>query len=405
MQIIRRSWYVGLIGIIVFVGTAVFAAPSLQLVVDRGAPVLMDGTTASTIRTFLAARRTTLMDHIAGLVFPEHFETGQDLMSKVDSSVPAFVNRAYHCRFLDRIRVSLIGTIAANDLAAITRNATVCVSGDLPPSEQDAWNLQMINFLWSKPWIVRQGKRVNLYDLILNKLGRPDIQNAKVFGWPGVDHFDGTYSNLSPGDGTFLAQHIDLQTVLNQIAGFRLGEDPIALRKISASLADYATGSQGVYFPDVASPLRAMYLGRQVGPADAVDTLVHEFGHILLDEQRTNFSENSGRVFYRKNATLDEACAETLSWITLHDLYSDFPEIEVLHIIKLYGFSQLKAFDNHYVGFGSVLPILLKSPESTAAIFDDLTKTESLSSFLIKYGRPSPLPSGRDSNVLELQIP
>ena len=258
----------------------------------------------------------------------------------------------------------------------------------------------------SKPWIPRNGKNLNLHQLVLEKIGIQEDADVEVLPWRGVDHFDATLSDLSSGDRAFINDHPDLRQLMSRLATFRLGEDVTPVREIATTLADYATGPQAAYFQDVFSSTRAIYIGRQVGPAEAVDALVHEFGHILFDEQRTNFSSDSaGLIYYGKHATHDEACAETLSWITLSDIYSDFPEIKVFHILKLYGFSQLKPHDPHYVGFGAVLPVLESSPERAPQLFLDLTKAGSLQDFLSKHNRPALLPSGRDANVLQFLLP
>jgi len=232
-----------------------------------------------------------------------------------------------------------------------------------------------------------------------------NIEDALVLGWPGIDHFDATYSNLSRGDIAFLRTHNKLQSILYRAAGYRLGEKTTALRSVSPDLASYAQGKQAVYFPDLVSPIRAIYLGRQVGPADAVDTLVHEFGHILFDDLLTNFFQGDETLVYHKNATHDESCAEVLSWITLSDIYTDYPEIEVLHIIKLYGFSQLKPFDNHYVGFGSVLPLILKPTISPTNLFVELSNSVSLQAFLKKNKQPDLVPTEQVPNILGFRLP
>lgn len=103
-------------------------------------------------------------------------------------------------------------------------------------------------------------------------------------------------------------------------------------------LAENPYGMAGSFKPE-----SAIYISKNIAPADLIELLAHEYGHVFHGEKADNVSWSSeDKLMLRKdNRVHSEAVAEAFSWFLLHELYSEFPEISFFHLAKLDLFSIL----------------------------------------------------------------
>jgi len=355
-----------------FVGSA----SAQKLVVDRGSLALPNEEVERDFVVFLKERRAHLLKQNPHLLFRESFATFGEMFEGIDSRRSKFANREHHCRFLERLAKSLDKATDRVELAVLLQNGKICVPGDLAPDQQEAWSLVMQKFLWQKPWIPHAGKRLAAHEYVVAILGDESLPQAEVAAWRTAS-WDATYAVLSPADKDFARKNGAVGKVVEAFATFDIDE-PTALAA-GKDVKKYAAEEPGLV-GDVFAAKPTIWMSPAIGPADAVDTLFHEYGHIVFDWYRGNFRQDGERFFYKKDRLQDETCAESFSWLLLRGLYADYPEIEFSHVYKFYGFEQLRRNDPHYAGAAAVFRSF--KGEGALTPFRRLLKAEDLGAFL-----------------------
>lgn len=365
--------------VLCLLSASVGKSEAVILTIDRGQVLELKEPVKSEYLNYLETRRRGLVDTIKDIKFPGEFGTALDVLKLLDTRSPEYPNRNYHCRFLNRIRNSINSESERHTFDDIFRSGKVCIASDLNELEQDAWGKRVANFFWHASWLKTKESSLSLSELVRQSLGsviEVDITNWN-FRW------DATYGNLSEKDSKFVQANPVLKSVFAKLNPIDIN-DILVPESIGADVALYAK-ERPVYFPDVFSAKSAMYMSASIGPADMPEVLLHEYGHIYFDMHRSNFSALGTDFTYAKPAQHDEACAELLPSIMLRPYYSEFPELEIVHVVKLLGLGSVKPADPHFVGSGAVFRQLQEIREKEG-FYKQLVKANDFQQFVLSSG-------------------
>lgn len=304
----------------------------------------------ATYDRYLGERRAALLQQMKTLIFPLVFKDLKEVLSLIETRGSSFPNRQIHCDFLKRIS----GSLAERDhleLEELTHNFKLCIPADLPSkADGEKWGFLVLNFLWKKPWLMHQGKLIALPEYIRRSLEIKDFIVPKLIFWSN-SYPDAGYSSLSLADKKFLESSSSVSAFFDRIQKHNIN-DLESISGFSKELVAYAK-EDTLSFVDVFIKYQNIYFSPSWGPADMVDTLIHEYGHIYFDLRHGHFTGDDKVTIYEKSRFHDEACAEMLAWILLREFYDQYPEIEFGRVLKQYAFSKLRPLDPHYVGAGA----------------------------------------------------
>lgn len=368
-----------------------------EISIDRGSRAFPSKSAEQAFKPYLGERRAGLIRNNSTLSFPEKFNDPDRFFDSVDSRSPQFVNREHHCRFAKKLASTLIYPEEISTLKRITSDGKICVAGDLPQHQQAEWSLKMHRFVWTSHWLLYNGTLLDAHAYIASILKRSDLPQVEIRSWVTAN-YDATYASLSSQDQQFVNSHNSLRNLVDGLKSFDI-DDPKSIP--DGPMRRYAERS-GVYVADVFFGRPAIWISPSSGPADAVDTLFHEYGHIVFDLQRSNFTLAGNNIRYFKEQLQDEACAETFSWLLLRPFYEKFPELEFSHIFKLYGLSQLKKDDPHYTG-SAMLFRLINNSKDPLQMFQKLILAHDFASFLVDENQEAVIQSG-SPNIQRFQM-
>ncbi|MCX6117295.1 MAG: hypothetical protein NT027_07125 [Proteobacteria bacterium] len=354
------------------------ARESFKLRIERGRLARADLESESQHEFYLSERRSLLRTKIPSLDFPNKFDSFEDLLSRVNTQSTDYRNRGLHCQFLNKVRDDLVSEKEIELLEWLTDHGRICIASDISgdSSSQAGWSTEMHQFLWKSKWIRKYGANLSLSELVRETVPNMTFETMDIGTWPDVP-FDATYGSMSQKDFEFVSNFPPLQTIIKLFDDFdfeKVGQTGLE------SLDQYTRQHVG-HVPDVFFNGTKIWLSPSIGPADAVDTMVHEVGHIALDINRSNFTKSNEQIIYSKDRVLDETVAESFSLTVLRPLQDRYPEIEFSKVLKLSGLGQLKPTDPHFAGASSVHSLFASSDDSPRYL-RELLKAKSIEEFL-----------------------
>lgn len=349
------------------------------LTIKKGDVLRLPEKSAKQYNQFLSDRREALLKNVAGLKFPKSFSDLREVLGFIEARESTFPNRQVHCNFLNRIFKDL-GKSDQSELKKLTNNFKYCIPADLPSKQEaEKWDFKMWTFLWEKPWVVYEGNGINLPEYIKRKMNLESIGKFKLIYWSNP-YPDAGYSSLSSSDLNFIKGHSTFASFFDRIQSFDINKES-SLLGFPNEILEYSK-KDTLNFVDVFAKDQNMYFNSSWGPADMVDTLIHEYGHIHFDMKHGHFSKTGNKIVYEKDRVHDEACAETLSWILLRDLYGEYPEIEFSHIFKQYAFSSLRPTDPHYIGAGAAYFIFKDQPKDAIKEYEAMASATDFKKYI-----------------------
>ncbi len=387
----------GIVSLMVFGLVDVQARESFKLRIERGRLARADLESERQHEFYLSERRNLLKTKIPNLDFPNKFHSIEELLSRVNTQARDYQNRALQCQFLDKVRADIVSPIEIEMLDWLTERGRICIASDISgdSSSQAGWSTEMHQFLWRSKWIRKNGTNLSLSDLVRETLPNMVFETVDIGTWPEVA-FDATYGSMSQKDFEFVSSFPPLQTIIKLFDDFdfeKVGQTGLD------SLDKYTRQHLG-HVPDVFFNGTKIWLSSSIGPADAIDTMVHEVGHIALDIDRSNFTKSNEQIIYSKDRVLDETVAESFSLTVLRPLQDRYPEIEFSKVLKLSGLGQLKPTDPHFAGASSVHSLFASSDDSPRYLLE-LIKAKSIEEFL-EHHRLRPIVRLGDEDTAEI---
>jgi len=285
---------ISLFGLALLVLTEAFVvqAEPLYLQIDTGNAWAMSPQLMEDFRGFLDSELSRLREEVSSIYWPaidERTDFNEVFMAAFFPAGPKYKNREMQCQFIRRLLSSTIDLVQ-NEIFDLTRGGTVCIPGDLPKAEWANWTERLMKFLWSEKWISRGSEYVSMEDLIVEKIGeeqykRPEFHIARRI------EFDGHGWGFSPHElGLFLREPL-LERYFALISSY----DPNSEKpfrglgpEVEKQLTDHPYGMVGTFQPG-----SKIYISSAFGPADLVELLAHEYGHVFHGEWGENLTWNS----------------------------------------------------------------------------------------------------------------
>ncbi|MGE0174770.1 MAG: hypothetical protein AB7T49_18400 [Oligoflexales bacterium] len=340
----------------------------------------------SQFEAFLESERQSLVNEIPNLKFPATFDpekgTGGAITTYLLPTSPRYVNRKVSCQFLQKVFSKLYQPQLLK-LARLTRNGEICTSGDLPAEQRNAFNLSLAHFFWNEPWIPTKGKNVNLLTFLNTNLQLDTLPKVRFAIYQ--DHeFEGLPYGFSSADLAFIEAHSLFKTVVQRGTEF----DP----NNSVSAPDLGEAAKGLDPFELAGFLitePTIFFTNDWEPQGLVEILAHEYGHLYHIFHQSRFSElPDGSIKTTTDGVYNEAAAEAFAWNGLLALYPQFPEVKVLHIMKLKIFSQFRKNDNHVLGASAFGSDFHRQEKINAQEFDAFVNAVDLKTWMQQMPKP-----------------
>ncbi len=339
-----------------------------------------------TFSTFLADEMADVKSQVPNLFWPtvtEHTDFKEIVLSAFYPASGMYKNRPLQCAFVQKVLNTTNGAVRDRFLQ-ITHNGQVCIQYDLSKSEWATFTENLMTFFWTEKWLLVDGAFFSLEDLVVQAVGptykRPEFHIATRiefdgYGW-GFSDSELEIFQVTPVLEKYatLAQEIDPNSDIPFTA---LGPE------VEKILKGSPYGTVGAF-----QPSSKIYISNAWGPADLVELLAHEYGHVFHGETNRNVEWESatGTLVVHANGVHNESVAESFAWMLLRDVYSAYPEIKFFHLAKLQLFQSLQPKDPHLLG-AAVVGRLFHSDED--GTFDDLREYASfldLNQYITSYG-------------------
>ncbi len=370
---------------------------SFMLFIDRGDRYLLPNSIKDEFNSYLKLRREYLCSRIPTLKFPKNINDMPSLLELIESRMKTYKNRDMQVSFLRRIEKGLKEEDQIY-LREITEDFQKCVAGDFEDVfDQDRFSMKMWNFLWHREWINLNDKNYSLASFLEKEMKVTGLREIALVHWQ-QPYPDAVYSAFSFSDNEVVSKNSNIRILLNYGKEININTSNIS-DEFGNDLQNYFKDSS-MRFVDVFNDNDVFYLTSGFSPADMVDTLVHEYGHIYFHSKRTNlFQDSENKFSYKKDTTHDEAFAEFFSFKILSPLYEIYPEIEFSHIVKQSAFSNLRPEDPHYVGHA----LAYSMSKHETSVIDNLLNVESFKVFACSDDIGlKPIPNTRDLQELRI---
>jgi hypothetical protein len=240
-----------------------------------------------------------------------------------------------------------------------------------------------MDFFWLEKWIASDHEMLSLEDLAIRAMGvnykRPEFFIATGttdgYGW-GYSDAELSMFAADPVLSTYatLARRFDPNS---KIPFMELGAD---LGKI---LVRDPYGMAGRI-----QPSSKIYISNAWAPADLVELMVHEYGHVLHGEVDSNISweADTRMLVVRSNKVHDESVAESVAWMLLRNIYERYPEVQFFHLAKLQLFQFTRSKDPHLVGAAAVHRLFHSESDGTYADLIEYAGNLDLGTYLLSHG-------------------
>jgi hypothetical protein len=361
-------------------------SPDLHLRIESGDQWEMSAEGNDAFTAFLAKEMDGLRTQVPNLYWPTiTAETNfkDALLSAFYPGFAGYKNRSFQCSFVQKVLNSTTGKVQER-FAEITRHGQVCIQFDLPKDQWAAFTESLAAFFWSEKWLLLGGEFFSLEDLVIEAVGptyrRPEFHIATRIQ---LDGYGWGYSDAELQlfqDNPVLArfQEIAMGFDPNSAGPFtRLGTD------VEQVLSESPYGSAGIF-----QPSSKIYLANAWGPADIVDLMVHEYGHVFHGETNQNlkWDSDSRNLTIYSDAVHSESVAESFAWMVLRNVYAAYPEVKVFHIAKLQLFQALRPKDPHLVGATAVHKLFHSEHDGTYQDLRDYASVLDFKGYLLSHG-------------------
>lgn len=361
-------------------------AEEFTLLIDTGPRWVMPDGVADSFRNFLDEQLSDVTSRTSAY-WPELNEDNDFKNVFIQSFFPAspkYKNREFQCSFVRKILNSVQGE-THREFALLTQNGRVCIPGDIPAQDWAGWTEQLMRFFWTRPWIRRPTGAISLEGLIIEKVGvknyrRPGLHIAKNI------EFDGYGWGFSRKELSLFDEEPLLSRYAEVIRDYDPNQEgpftPLG-PYVEKLLVDNAYGMAGTFKPG-----SEIYISRALGPADLIDFLAHEYGHVFHGEQGENISwDSEGKTLKRvDNGVHSEAVAEAFAWMLLRELYGEYPELKYFHVAKLRLFLHDRPEDPHIVGAAALGQVFHSESEGSFSELERFAESLDLLEYLRSHG-------------------
>lgn len=335
---------------------------------------------------FLDDELASLTEAFPSLYWPR-MEAGIDFKQVISSTLypigTEYKNREFQCGFVRKLLGNVEGEARAK-LEYLTDSGKICTQADLPKEKWPEFTKGWMEFLWLEPWIARNGRLVSLEDLIREKIG-PSYKRPKFSIAFNVD-FDGYGWGISAKERALFSS----VPLLAEFARLGRAYNPNSLEPFIAlgetvgrMLSRNPYGSAGLVLLEgeiIISPSWA--------PADMVDLLVHEYGHVFSGEQgaEMEWNEKERTLSRIANNVQEEGVAEAFAWMLLREVYPQYPELKFLHLAKLRLFQEARPEDNHLLGAAGFSQLFHSYDQGSFLQLRGLAQSTDISAFMAAAG-------------------
>jgi hypothetical protein len=372
-----------LVGLSLITAAQVALADRLDLIIQPGPKWSMTAPTLQGFNTFLEAERVALLQALPELTFPATSESFQKaFVEYAYAGTAKYRNRATACSFFAKVQSGLTHEGSKLFLRQLTKDGAVCIPADIPREEWVKWTAEVMDFFWSRPWIVTSSGNISLEGLISKNLRggyvKPIIKVATNIELDAYGYAKSAF------DLDFIRGHRSLSRIFEIASGF----DPNDLTtlgdlgpEVAKLMQEHAYSEAQVF---VVAP--TIYMSTGWAPEALVEVLVHEYGHVYHSLNSNHFSGDDQTVTYSYDAAHNEGVAEAFAWMNLRDIYTQYPELEIFHIFKLKQMAQFHPVDPHYVGAGSLHTLFHSRGVGTFEELEEYIRAEKLKDYLVSVG-------------------
>jgi hypothetical protein len=325
----------------------------------------------------------------------------ETVTSTFDATSDKYMNRPMQCAFVRKILDSVQGSVLER-FSEITNFGSICIQSDLKIEARNKFTADLIDFFWTEPWLSHHGKFYSLEEIVKRSVGpsykRPEFHVAVNLEF---DAFGGGFSEL------------DLKLFESNP---KLSEYAWRVKKIDPNVNDPFTllGSamavlvreQSYSMLSTFQPGSKIYISNSWGPAEMVEILVHEYGHVFHGETNHNFSWNDkdNILSVYTNRVHEESMAESFAWMVLRDFYHDYPELKFFHIGKLRMFQKWRPTDPHLVGAAGVAKLFHSECSGSFSDLKEYAASLNLNEYLSSRGFEDELTSLGSIDPLHVEI-
>ena len=360
--------------------------PDLTLRFESGHNWKMTPTLKNEFSGFLNLEMEKIKTQVKDLYWPEISANTQFKDVLTSSFYPgstAYKNRPLQCSFVQKVLATTSGSARARFIE-ITRNGTICIQFDLPESDWAGFTKSLMDFFWTEKWIALNSENLSLEDLAIQAVGptyrRPEFHIASELYYDGYGW----------GHSSSELALFDSDPILARFASIARSFDPNSTLVFSALGSEMGGMLKGAPYEVVGAiqPSSKIYLSKAWGPADMVELLAHEYGHVIHGETNSNKSWNfeSRILVTASNRVHDESVAESFAWMLLRDIYDTYPEVEFFHIAKLQALNVLRPNDPHLVGAAAIHHLFHSKSKGTFSDLIEYAEASDLGVYLSNHG-------------------
>jgi len=333
-------------------------------------------------RLFLRDETQWLNKHVKDLRLPNKISTPQEFLSFTGLRPGNVKVRNISCRFLNRVRQGLKGEVLSrfNNLTSAGR---ICLVSDVSPNKQKKWAQDLATFFFEENWAPFDNKLVSIKELVGMRLNQPVVNtDIRVITSKEYEGYGWAWSSM---DRDRLLRHNSFfKRLVDSLRGAYDPDEPkfdVSFGTVLPAVVNEDSAGMASLF--IQNP--TILLAKSFTPFEVIDFLAHEYGHVLHGINKRTFEGGATEIVIHSDHHHNEAVAEAVAWNSLSPLYDRFPEIKIVHILKLNYFLHQKPNDPHVEGAGALFDFLHVPPsEFRPSLMSNLLKSPDLSSFLKK---------------------